>query len=293
MIKSGLFNFGFWLRAVVSACIIFLINACSAGNSDDANTRSNSSNSLSISQRLSTIAGPFGNPSAATQDVSNKDNYLIIGTSSVISYNSSRGTANWIYWKTTENDLGTPLERPLFMPDPRLPPDFEKIDYYAYSGSGYERGHLVPSADRFADKNANLETFYMTNIVPQRPALNQFVWEGLESYIRRQVRRGLDAYQIAGVYGEQGRLKNKVTVPTNCWKIVVLMPKGLEPDPSDPRARIIAVDIPNQNGIEKNDWRMYATTIRFIESKTGLDFFRDWDRVSQDRIESKIEIENK
>ncbi|HXF43334.1 MAG TPA: DNA/RNA non-specific endonuclease, partial [Pyrinomonadaceae bacterium] len=154
-------------------------------------------------------------------------------------------------------------------------------------------GHLVPSADRFADKNANLETFYMTNIVPQRPALNQFVWEDLESYIRRQVRRGMDAYQIAGVYGEQGRLKNKVTVPTNCWKIVVLMPKGLEPDPSDPRARIIAVDIPNQNGIEKNDWRMYATTIRFIESKTGLDFFRDWDRVSQDRIESKIEIENK
>jgi endonuclease G len=124
----------------------------------------------------------FGNPSNANQ--SDPGNYLIVGEGSVISYNDSRGTPNWVSWRTAKSDLGPSLKRPEFRPDPRLPAWFARISYSDYSGSGYDRGHVVPSADRFADKILNEETFFMTNIVPQTPALNQYAWEKLESYAR-------------------------------------------------------------------------------------------------------------
>lgn len=232
----------------------------------------------------------FGNPSNASQE---PDNYLVVGDGSVFSYNESRGSVNWVSWRTTRADLGNSIPRPDFRPDHRLPADFRRIGYYDYSGSGYDRGHLVPSADRFGNAQLNEETFMMTNIVPQKGALNQFTWENLESYVRSQVwSRKFDAYQIAGGYGEQGFLKNKVAVPTNCWKIVVLIPRGRSIDSIDHRSRIIAVDMPNVDDIENESWEKYKTTMRAIEEKTGFDFFASLPRELQETIETRVEISN-
>ena len=104
----------------------------------------------------------------------------------------------------TREDLGDKLRRPDFQPDNRLPPGVDRITTFDYIGSGYDRGHVVPSGDRFGDREANAETFLMTNIVPQTGALNQFPWEQLESYSRYLIRRGNDVYTIAGVYGDAG-----------------------------------------------------------------------------------------
>ena len=176
--------------------------------------------------------------------------FLIVGDGSVISYNNRRGTANWVSWKTTRADVGKTLPRPNFRPDPRLPGWYNRIGQYDYSGSGYDRGHLVPSADRFGDPRLNQETFLMTNIVPQTGALNQYPWNKLENYARSQARGRFDVYQIAGVYGDAGRLKGKITVPTNCWKVVMIVPRGASADDLNERIRIIAVDMPNIEGIE-------------------------------------------
>lgn len=233
----------------------------------------------------------FGNPSNAGQDDSN--NFLIIGEGSALSYNNERGTANWVSWRTTRDDVGESIPRPDFRPDPRLPANFKRIGYYDYAGSGYDRGHIVPSADRFANPKLNEETFMMTNIVPQTGALNQFPWEKLESFARSQAWRRFDVYQIAGVYGEQGILKGKVVVPTNCWKIIVILPRGRTPDRIDERTRIIAVDMPNIDGIEDDPWEKYKTTIRAIEEKTGYDFFAAMPRDLQDTIETRVEMSNR
>lgn len=240
----------------------------------------------------SSVHMAFGNPSNATTDAANEENYLIVGEGSAFSYNNSRGTINWISWKTTRADLGDSLQRPDFRPDPRLPGNFRRIGYYDYSGSGYDRGHMVPSADRFANVKLNEETFMMTNIVPQTGALNQYTWEKLESYSRSQARRGFDVYTIAGVYGNQGVLKGKVTVPSNCWKIIAILPRGRAITEIDQRTRLMAVDMPNQDGIEKHAWQKYKTTIRAIEEKTGLDFFASMPRNLQDQIETRMEIAN-
>ncbi|NOT46379.1 MAG: DNA/RNA non-specific endonuclease, partial [Acidobacteria bacterium] len=163
--------------------------------------------------------------------------------------------------------------------------------YYDYSGGGYDRGHMVPSADRFANEKLNKETFMMTNIVPQTGALNQFPWNELELYARSQARRGFDVYQIAGVYGNKGFLKRQVVVPTNCWKVIAFVPKGRSE--IDERTRIIAVDVPNSDGIENNSWEKYKTTVRAIEERTGYDLLSTLPRELQDKLETRLEISNK
>lgn len=230
---------------------------------------------------------PFGNPSSASGD--DKDNFLLVHDAQVISYNDSRGTMNWTAWRTTRSDLGKRLERPLFEPDPDLPADFRKIGYYDYSGGGYDRGHMLPSADRFGNAGLNSQTFYMSNIVPQTGELNQFPWEKLESYSRSLVYRGNETYTIAGLYGEKGRLKNKVTVPTHCWKVIVVFRRGEKTNAINGKTRIIAVDMPNNEGIENMPWENYKTTIRAIEEKTGLDLFNSLPKELQDQIEMRID----
>src|SRR5690606_36988414 len=196
----------------------------------DANSVANTTSNTAAAPAMEP-AEPLelGNPSNATADPENRDNYLLVRSTAAMSYNNSRGTANWVAWKTTKSLLGRSIPRPDFEPDPQLPKGFTRITTRDYTGSGFQRGHMVPSADRFGDRSANAETFLMTNIVPQLGGLNEFPWENLESYVRSRVRRrrnAVDAFQLAGCYGEKDRLKNRVTAPTNCWKVVVFVPEG-------------------------------------------------------------------
>lgn len=227
---------------------------------------------------------PFGNPTNAA--AADADNYLIVHESHVLSYNSSRGTPNWVAWFTRASDLGDSIPRPLFQPDPSLPAKLTRIQHSDYSGSGFDRGHLLPSADRFADPRLNEQTFYMTNIVPQTMALNQFPWQKLESYARSLARRSNTLYTIAGVYGDAGRLKGRVTVPTNCWKVIVVFPRGSGIEFTK-RTRVIAVDMPNTDGIENEDWKRYRTTVREIEQRAGVDLFSSLPRAIQETIETR------
>ncbi|MBE7515010.1 MAG: DNA/RNA non-specific endonuclease [Chloracidobacterium sp.] len=228
---------------------------------------------------------PFGDPSNAAADPADLNNLLVRHRSHVLSYNNSRGTLNWAAWFTTKADLGERLERPMFKPDTSLPNGAKRIQYYDYSGSGYDRGHIVPSADRFADPELNAETFLMTNIVPQTSSLNQYPWNKLEVYARSLARSGNTLYTIAGVYGEQERLKNRVTVPTNCWKVIAVFRGGAIQ--FDTRTRVIAVDMPNIAGLEDADWKQYITTVDEIEKRTGLDLFSNVPKELQERLESR------
>lgn len=232
----------------------------------------------------------LGNPSNASQNVSNADNYLMVNTAYALSYNNSRGTANWVAWRITESDLGTADRQNNFRPDPNLPKNFTRVTPTDYTGSGFDRGHLCPSADRSGDIEANSQTFLMTNIVPQTPDLNRNVWERFESYSRELVKKGkVDLYVVAGVYGVKGKLKNKVSVPTNCWKIIVALPPGADVSAINEKTHVIAVDMPNAAGIANTDWRKFRTTIRAIEQKTGYNFLSNLPPNLQNELENRNE----
>ncbi len=291
LLLKQIFRPGF--RAALMIVFAVLLFGCRENTNNLAEPQISSENQASpqLEWTLSETADDilaFGNPSGASADPSNRDNYLIRDDSAAFSYNNSRGTPNWAAWKTTADDLGKSIPRPEFAPDRRLPTGFRRIRPADYTGSGYDRGHLLPSADRFGRPDANERSFWMTNIVPQAGDLNQFPWRKLESYSRALVRRGLEVYTFAGVYGEMGRLRGRVTVPTNCWKVMLV----LERDAAiiDSETRIIAVDMPNIDGIKDVGWREYRTTVRAIESKTGLDLFSSLPRELQEILENRIDV---
>jgi endonuclease G len=228
----------------------------------------------------------LGNPSGASSDVSNSDNYLMVNDEFAISYNRSRSSANWVAWRIAKSDMSDLPRDDSYRPDDRLPNGWTRITPGDYSRSGYTRGHMCPSADR--DKNAEsmAATFLMTNMVPQTYDLNAGPWAELEGYLRSLAWRENDVYVVAGVYGDKGKIKRKLSIPTNNWKIAVILRSGSGIEKIDEKTRVIAVDMPNIEGIKDVPWKNYQTTIREIERKTGYDFLSNLGKSLQDKLEN-------
>ena len=295
--KSKAFIGGIIALIIIVAAIFFCIWAGTkineklfeinpdAPNSSAPNSPPNSQTPDSPQENL-----PFGNPSGATANDSNANNYLMESKFYTLSYNRDKNLANWSAWRLTKGDLGEASRQNDFRPDDRLPADWTHILPSDYSGSGFDRGHLCPSADRSSSIDANSATFLMTNITPQTPELNQGPWEKLETYSRNMARREGNLYIIAGQYGKRReRVKSKITIPTNFWKIVVVIPPGANAASINKNTRVIAVDMPNISGIKDKNWREYNTTVRQIEQKTGYNFFSNLPQNVQNSLETKAD----
>lgn len=83
------------------------------------------------------------------------------------------GTPNWVAWHLQSEDMGSAPRQDDFRSDNTLPSAWYRVVSTSYSGSGFDRGHNCPSADRTSTIAANSSTFYMTNMIPQAPTLNQ------------------------------------------------------------------------------------------------------------------------
>jgi endonuclease G, mitochondrial len=229
----------------------------------------------------------LGNPSNC--GTSDPNNYSLVNNFMVICYNRDRGIPNWVAWRVAKADLGSLNREDAFRPDDRLPKGWTRITPSDYTGSGYHRGHLCPNADRYGSREAADSTFVMTNMTPQTGDLNTGPWQKLEAYIRSLVNRGSDVYIYAGVYGDKGKLKKKVTIPSNDWKVAVVVPAGTPVSAINENARVIAVDMPNVVGIKNADWQIYRTTVRDIEKATGYNLLSSLPQNVQNALETKVD----
>lgn len=86
-----------------------------------------------------------------------------------------------------------------FRPDYRVPEMF-RADLVDFSGSGYDRGHLVASANQRELEIQNSETFLLSNMSPQAPQFNRRIWRDLETAVRELNARDnvLETYVICG-----------------------------------------------------------------------------------------------
>lgn len=230
----------------------------------------------------------LGNPSNASND---PNNYLIEKTQYALSYNRERGTPNWVAWQLNRQWLGIAERQDDFRPDDSLPADWYRVKARDYTRSGYDRGHMTPSADRTASTADNSATFLMTNIVPQTPNNNRGAWKELEEDCRQFVEQGRELYIIAGVYGKQQKIgKNQqVTAPTHTWKVVVVLDSpGAGVNGVSERTRVIAVEVPNRKNAS-DDWRRYRVSVDELEAKTGYDFLDRVPESIQRTIESRVD----
>jgi endonuclease G, mitochondrial len=237
----------------------------------------------------------LGNPSNATQDAGNPNNYLMLKREYVVSYNRDKAHANWVAWSLTPAWIGNTPRQDDFRADNTLPAGFYPVTTSDYTNSGFDRGHLCPSADRDIDIPTNSSTFLMTNIIPQAPNNNRNAWAELETYCRSLVSQGNECYIYAGTYGTGGTGSNggantiaagKINVPARTWKIVVILTQGTDDlKRVNSSTRIIAVDMPNDQTVN-NDWRQYRTTTRTLETKTGYNFLSAIPQNVQDTLEN-------
>jgi endonuclease G len=244
-----------------------------------------------VSSQSTSIHLVLGNPSKATTSTSNSNNYLMVKPQYALSYNQSKGTPNWVSWQLNRSWLGAAERQNNFQPDETLPSSWYQARPSDYNNSGYDRGHLAPSADRTKNKTDNSATFVMSNIIPQSPDLNQGPWADLEDYCRELVEQGKELYIVAGPEGKKEAIaEGKVTVPTKTWKIIVVLERpGLGVNGVSTSTRVIAVEIPNEQGVRNSNWKTYRTTIRRLEATTGYNFLSNVPISVQKVIESRAD----
>ena len=232
----------------------------------------------------------MGNPSDAVTDVAQPNNYLMEKPQYAMSYSRDNGGPNWVSWHLDTSWLGTAPRQDDFRADTTLPTGWYRVQATDFSGSGFDRGHMCPSADRTVTIAANSSTFLMTNMIPQLPANNQGVWANLESYSRTLVSQGNELYIISGGHGLQYFIANgHVAVPAQTWKVIIVLPVGSN-DVSrvTTSTRTIAVVMPN-SGTIGTDWRAYRVSVDQVEAITGFDFFSNVSSGIQAVIEGRVD----
>ena len=231
-----------------------------------------------------TISAPYpgeeplllGNPSNATPNTANENNYLMEKPQYSLSYNRSKGEPNWVAWRLDTTWLGSAERQNDFRPDPQLPTDWYHVTTEDYSGSGYDRGHMCPSGDRTRSVADNSATFLMTNFVPQLAANNQGPWEEFESYCRTLANQGNEIYIVSGGAGVAGTIAGgKVTVPQVTWKVALVLPLGnSDLQRVNKGTRTIGIIVPNQPPVNINaPWRNFRVPVKAVEVLTGYNFF--------------------
>jgi endonuclease G, mitochondrial len=225
-------------------------------------------------------------------DFEPSDDLLILRPQYVLSYCTTKNTANWVAWQLNADWYGTSGRfQGNFMTDPLLPDDVYHVRHRDYTNSGFDRGHIVRSEERTSTPEDNKSTFYLTNVLPQTPDLNRGVWLNFEYYCEhlcKQDNKTLYVY-AGGVFHSDSTLKGegKVAIPDSCFKILLILDDGQDISSVSNETLIIAVMMPNIQGVRRDKWQQYITTVRRIEESTGYNFFSAFSEELQDMLETR------
>jgi DNA/RNA endonuclease G (NUC1) len=228
----------------------------------------------------------MGNPSNATASIADPLNFLMEKPEFALSYNRDLGRPNWVSWHLSPEWYGGLARVDTFRADPQVAPEWYRVQGFDFSGSGFDRGHMVPNADRnkAGAIPINQATYLMTNMLAQAPGNNQGPWADMEAYLRTVADAGNELYVVSGPEGiggsgNQGGVTmtladGNVTVPANTWKVAIVLPAGSnDASRATCMTRTIAVIMPNVHSIENDDWEDYLTSVDAVEALTGYDLF--------------------
>lgn len=278
-------------QAVALTGLVALLAGCGAGNDISEAT----SVDAGISRGSTDPHSLLGNPDSATADATNRNKYLSKKIQFDLSYSDNNRIANWVAWHLNSQDIGSTARTDAFAPDTSLPASFTSISTSDYTGSGYDRGHQCPSADRTDSTANNKATFLMSNMAPQQHGLNAGPWELLETEERRLVAAGNECYIYSGpIFNSATHTTigaKKISVPSSCWKVIVVLPNASGNDLNRITAstRVIAVKMPNISTVSGHAWREYRVSPATIEAATGLKFFTALPTATANALRTKVD----
>ncbi len=200
-----------------------------------------------------------------------------------IGYDEAHEQAAWAFHELTKaSTIGNASRDGLeFMPDKlvksgsALSADFNR--------SGFDRGHLVPAADFKCCQDLLIDTFWVSNLIPQDPDCNRNVWNNLEQQTRNWARKKNRVYVFSGPVLKPGLKKigqyNRISVPESIYKIILhIDDQNLE------NSQVKAFMVPNSAGLG-NNFNLFKASVDDVERATGLDFMA-W---LPDEIENRLE----
>ena len=196
----------------------------------------------------------------------------------------------WIAYRFDNTTGGNVGRNEAYKPDPELPSQYA-AKHNDYTNSRYTRGHLCASSDRQYSKEANQQTFYMSNISPQSGnGFNQSgsAWNTGEDKVQAwgyNISRSTDTLYVVkgGTIGEgmiKGYIKNEIAIPKYFFMAVLFR--------SGDNYKAIGFYMPHENlkdDPDKKDPKKYLMSIDALEQETGIDFFHNL----PDNIENTVE----
>ncbi|MEX0335701.1 DNA/RNA non-specific endonuclease [Vibrio tubiashii] len=198
-----------------------------------------------------------GLPSEQPDQVLCRDGYAV-------GYNFQTKNADWVAYHITAESVNASFKRSnSFKEDSELP-DYARSTLADYSGSGYDRGHLAPSATMDFSQDSMKQSFLMSNMSPQLPGFNRVGWRILEEHVRDLANEYNELYVVTGpIYqGNESTIGNNVIIPSAFYKVIL--------DPAFNEA--IAFIVPHRD-VSSSELANFVTTIDAVEQQTGLDFF--------------------
>ncbi|WP_440993422.1 DNA/RNA non-specific endonuclease [Cysteiniphilum litorale] len=202
----------------------------------------------------------YGNPGG-------KVNLYLCREGYISAYNYETKQPSWVAYRLTAQSVSSKLKRnDEFQPDPEVPAKY-RAELSDYKRSGYDRGHLAPYAAMDFNKTSAKQSFYLSNMSPQKGGLNRQGWAKLESDVRFWAQMYKEVYVYTGPVFKNSKThktigKNKIWVPEYFFK-VVYAPK---------QDKAIAFIMPNAR-VDKKDVAKYRVSIKDVEERTGLTFF--------------------
>lgn len=202
-----------------------------------------------------------------------------------IAYNFKRRLPEYVTYQLTADHLKSKSaeKNNKFIPDPFLVN--KNIPYVVtaeYAKSGYDRGHLAPSADFAWSQEANNMTFVMSNMAPQTPGLNRDAWKRLEDQVRKWACGEEKVTVITGpVLAENlPKLKGGLEIPQDFFKIVI--------DETAPKKVIAFLYHQTDKG---NILLQRMVPIKRLEAVTGLAFNQNFPELKNDKMRLPASIE--
>lgn len=199
-----------------------------------------------------------------------------------VSYNSDYRIANWVAYELTAQEAKSKkAERSnKFVPDPHV--KGASATNEDYTRTGYDRGHLAPAGDMKWSAKAMRESFYLSNISPQKPGLNRGIWKELEEQARLWAMDNGSVFIVTGpvITPQMKRLgKNRVAVPSSFYKVIATVTGG--------RLEAIAFLFDNRD-YDKTPLGSMAIPVDSVEKITGIDFFPSLPDTTQRRMEATV-----
>lgn len=159
--------------------------------------------------------------------------------------------------------------------DPLLPNSMQADLTFSYRGN-YDRGHQLPARDRSASVASNTQTFYATNMTPQRSQFNQKIWQRLEARVQSwasSINPSTDTLYVVTGCTVKGSTQSttdcagkKMTIPTAYYKAILRYTRS-----SGYSACAIWLDhgTDPRRTVDESDMMSIAA----LEEKLGIDLF--------------------